>query len=354
MNNLASIDKLNLLVSDFELDDSIIINPKWSKKYKPRSLSGSPDEAYLTETKSGTAILADSIFLNDDNFNIDIKNTRSGDLRLLISANPNRFSQSDSPLEYSPDDYTNCIETLNNTLAENGISCDTSSSSIIRYDSCKQMILPHPLISYHPVFSQMGAKRQNEARYHDSFRFENTQRETTAYDKQKESSLGAEYTNLIRIENRFKNHSAVGRFTPFCRLSDLTDSINRDGYHQVTDNYNQYLVSQIFSTYSNNVRYLNDSAELLSVIAQETPKKALGELLAIRGIEALIGDFGSIENLAQVLTDIHSHKSSKSARQFKWRMINKLRSHVVKTHQWRELHRDRTSQLYEQIYAFAQ
>jgi len=354
MNNLASIDKLNLLISDFDLKDSIFSNSRWSKKYKSKPISASADDTYLTNTQSGIPIIADGLFLNIDNFNIDIMNNRSGSLGMLISMNPNKFSDIENPFNYQPSDFHQCVKSLNYTLIANDVECDISSAQIIRLDACKQKIMPYPLMSYHPIFAQMGAKRQFEATYRDTFRFQNGQRETAIYDKQKESNLSSDYANLMRIENRFKKSASVARYTPFSNLSQVIDSISHNGYDEITSNYNHYLMSEVLATYNPNITYLNDTSQLLSVLAQESPNRILDRLLGLRGIEALIGDFGSIENIAQIITDMQNHSCGKSARQFKYRITKKLLTYVEQSHALRTMQKDRTSMLYDDIYAFAQ
>lgn len=354
MTNLASIDKIWLTIRDFEIATDTG-NLKIKQRDRTISEPDGDSSGYLLRTAYGKDISGQRIYANTDRLNIDISRVSDGTLALKINSNPNKHHHEWQP-STDPDQYRAYRRQIEADLTELGISCSLTGATISRIDLAKQKQLRHPLMTYHPVFSHIQAKRQREAKHGDTYRVGNTQRQTAIYDKHIEAKLSDEYRNLIRLEHRFMTGRSVSKYTGLHSLADLDREIATTGFRGLTEIYGTYLTGEILTTYDRRQIDTTADFELMKAIARDHPARVFEIYTGNMGIHQAVQKFGSIENFAIMLTDTRQYQSEASRDRQIRRQINKIREQLRAMHRYRVATKPKTinpSDLYDEIAGFA-
>lgn len=355
MGDLASIDKLRMTVRDFEIERP---SEQLNIKHRDRKLS-TPDRdetGFLLRTKYGADVYGQKIYANiPDVMSIDISQIPDGTLALKIETNPNKHHHQWEPAT-EPEQYLAFRRRIETSLSDIGIGCDLSSASISRLDLAKQKRLFQPLGTYHQVFAQIKAKRQQETKHGDTYRVGNGQRQTAIYDKHIESKLPPEYRNLIRLEHRFLSPRTVSRYSGLLSVSDLDREIRTSGYNGLTETYNTYLMSEILSKFDRERMVAESEREHIQQIAAAHPNKLFEIYIGNLGIDTAIAKHGSISNLAANLTDAREYANIESRNRQYRRAIAKIESQIAARHQFRRGNRsafNNLTRLFDEIASFA-
>ena len=327
----ASVDTIKLSSSEFDVSSSsdIQILPHLV------NLNGETEErTALFQDSAGREHYGQKAFINEDNYNVTIKNGY-----LFIQLNANKLSH---PYELQTDREKREAEirSVTNAIKESGIECDFDEMNVSRLDLCKQKQMEHSLMTYHSVFSALSAKRQISRVHGDTFLFMNKSRGTQFYDKSIEAEI-PNMKNLIRGELQLKNGKTVQRHTPIKTLSHLLQTDTEE----ITDIYNRQLRDTLFS--GTTEPDVASEIEILRSLQRAYPRYFVDRYLQLVGIPELIRKYKSVDAFCDVLENFGLDRTTI------YRRKKKLSQHFKEYTLLREQAEEQSKRLFAHIYSFA-
>ena len=323
---MIGIDKIKLFSSSFMLkknhDFTIQTTLKNSEIARP-----------IAQLTNGSFIHASKLFNNEclhANYSITERNG------LQIEFNPNKFlhhyHSSATNLEHS-------LELVRKEASKLGLLLDRNSTMKVgRIDLCKNAQMKNSFVSYRSIFESMKVKRERKPQNHiTTYTRGNRQHQISFYDlTAKMYELHNERiseSNLMRCEARFLRSKVIKRIFKDNSLEHILDHSSAS----LSSIYHEHLKSNVFSLdISKNTSFdMQNEIEVFRKHNEIGKRNWFINYVACVGVETLINQFGSIDNIMLCMkeADIHKMQLSRYRRKIEELLSNstiKIRRSIFK------------------------
>lgn len=337
------IDKISLYTKEFSIGSghNLTIQPM---AYTPNSKE-QREEPHLWRGQKGA-----KAYLNNEIYNLTIS-----ERGLNVAFNPSKILH-----PYNLTNDTHQVEELwdniKGDLKDKGVLLAPDNQlRVSRFDMAQNEQMNLPIAYYSPLFNSLKGKRMKNVEYPSSYYFKNKSRELNFYDKTEEvgnrTKMGQAPievpSRLMRAELRAKKGDTVGRIY---RVNDL-QSILKVGDTYRKEKYKNTLQTQVFANGNNQEQLqifaLDYDKELrtLKALKEKHPRGSVDKYLSYKGVEALLEDFGNLENFRNLLLE------SGYAREYTYRVVRQLEERIQALSFFQTLNQEENlTKLYNEVY----
>lgn len=294
------IDKILLTTKEFRLENLTLLGRK--SNIKPNNDSTLP----IFKDLQGSSVEANSLYFNGGaNYDISGKG-------LMVSFNPSKSSHPYN-LTSTGKELNNVIGLVEREMKSIGILANIDSMKLSRLDLAKNQVMTYPVGMYHDGLRYLKGKRSESRAAPDGFYIANKSHETLYYNKFKELKFNKidiiAPEQLARLEARLKKTDSVKRYTDINSLKELRTLEHTD----IDFLYKSYLNKVVFTRANIGVQSLIDfdsEVQLFKTLKAQKPKGYFNYWLTLNSVEALLNNFGSIENVVRFLEQAGENRMS--------------------------------------------
>jgi hypothetical protein len=237
-----------------------------------------------------------------------IGNYSINDFGLKISFNPSKIFHPYKLISTSDKQYHESFKKIHDECKKIGLHFNLESCAVPRIDIARNVEMNHNLIMYESAFKLLkGSRMKNQRFYEGGYLIKSTQNQISFYDKQNELlangiNIEMHEHNLLRGEMRLTSTKSVGKKLNISTIQNFNDFSE----NEVDEIYKIFLNKMIFPKQFESQQTIidfNKESEILKECHREYGRNFIDTYFAIRSIDTIILEFGTLENFKSFIAD---------------------------------------------------